>query len=356
MHQANAKPPVASPVRKVLPSQPGEKRLAFWKRAFSGLGDISVPAGTDPAAFDFYGHSWQLPHAFLQVNGASAMTMSRPQHVIDERPVEQMALHLFVEGGAVCVYDGQVRRHAAGDIALVDYSMPYEIHTPGYEGIGITFDKASAPPRLQGSAHGLALPVASSAGAMLGAHIRSLVEHVEGLSVEQAQSAIDGILRFAEAAVPATAANTMRDSASLFERASWVARQQLPNPDFGPDELANALNVSRSKLFRSFAPHGGVQRWLLAARLRASLHSLMIWPGTLKVAEIASKHGFRSEAHFSRAFSKRYQTSPSAVRDLVSQAENSLSYLGWTSEHEGAETATLEAWLASLRPSGRAPD
>jgi len=338
-----------SPVRKILPTQPSDKRFAFWQRAFSGLGEISLPKGSDPAEFNFYGHSWQLPLAFLQVNGATAMALLRPQHIIDARPVEQMQLHMFLAGGATCSYDGQLRSHGPGDIVVVDYSIPYEIHTPGYEGIGITFDKASAPPLLRASAHGQGLSAGSSAGMILSGQLTSLVEHIEGLSIEQAQAAIDGILRFAETAVPSNAAGAMRDSASVFDRASWLARQHLSNPDFGPDELLSALNISRSKLFRAFAPHGGVQRWLLAARLRASLHNIVGWPGNLKMSEIASKHGFRSEAHFSRAFHKRYHTSPSAVRALISESQDAQSYLVWTAENDGTETTTIEAWLASVR-------
>jgi len=348
MPEADAKPNAAAPVRKVLPAQPDEKRLAFWTRAFSGLGDISLPAGSDPAQFDFYGHTWQLPHAFVQVNGASAMALSRLQRVIDERPIQQMALQLFLKGGSTCVYDGRAQPHTVGDIVIVDYSMPYEIHTPGYEGIGLTFDKAIAPPRLQANAHGLMLSADSSAGAILGAQMRLLVEHIEGLSVEQAQSAVDGILRFAGTALPDPATNALRDHASLFERASWIARQRLSDPDFGPPELAGALNVSRSKLFRSFAPHGGVQRWLLATRLRASLHSIVGWTGPLKISEIASKNGFRSEAHFSRAFSKRYQASPSAVRAMASQSQTSQPYLIWVEQNQGMEPTTIEAWLDSV--------
>ena len=347
MPDADVKPTIAAPVRKILPSQPDEKRLAFWTRAFSGLGDISQPAGSDPALFDFYGHTWQLPHAFVQVNGASAMALSRLQQVIDERPIQQMALQLFVKGSGTGVYDGRAQPHTVGDIVIVDYAMPYEIHTPGYEGIGLTFDRAIAPPRLQTNAHGLMLSADSNAGAMLGAQMRLLVDHIEGLSVEQAQSAVDGILRFAGTAFP-DPTTALRDHASVFERASWIARQQLSDADFGPGELAGALNVSRSKLFRAFAAHGGVQRWLLATRLRASLHSIVGWTGPLKISEIASKNGFRSEAHFSRAFSKRYQASPSAVRALANQSQTSQPYLIWVEQNQGTEPTTIEAWLDSV--------
>lgn len=348
MPEADAKPKIAAPIRKILPSQPAEKRLAFWTRAFSGLGDISLPAGFDPAQFEFYGHTWQLPHAFVQVNGASAMALSRLQQVIDERPIQQMALQLFVKGGATGVYDGRALPHAVGDIVIVDYAMPYEIHTPGYEGIGLTFDKAIAPPGLQANAHGLMLAADSSAGAMLGAQMRLLVDHIDGLSVAQAQSSVDGILRFAGTAFPDPATTALRDHASLFERASWIARQRLSDADFGPEALADALNVSRSKLFRAFAPHEGVQRWLLATRLRSSLHSIVGWTGPLKISEIAGKNGFRSEAHFSRAFSKRYQASPSAVRALANQSQTSLPYLIWVEQNQGTEPTTIEAWLDSV--------
>ncbi|MGO4174139.1 AraC family transcriptional regulator [Bosea sp. TAF32] len=326
-----------------------------WKAALSRLVDCSIPADFDPASFNFYGCTWQLPEAFLQINGGSAMTMSRPQRAIDDRPNSQMSLYLVLSGEITTDYDGRKRSHSSGDIVAIDYSRPYECHTSGYEGITITFDRASAPSKLQGDVHGMVLTADSSAGVYLGGQIRSLVDHVDGLSVDQAQSAVDGILRFAETTLPAAAPRKKYDDFSVLDRARRLARGKLSDPDFGPDELANALSISRSKLFRSFEDHGGVQRWLLGERLKASLRTIVLSEGKLKISAVAHQHGFRSEAHFSRAFKKRYETSPSFVLDLAMHSKGSSMYLSWVKNDAKEERATIEAWLASALGKENSP-
>lgn len=285
----------------------------------------------------------------MQVNGGSAMTMSRTRQTIDDRPISQMSLFLLTEGTAEADYDGRRQTHLPGDIVAVDYSLPYESHTSGYEGITLTFDRNSAPPGLHGDVHGMVLAADSSAGSLLGTQIRSLVDHIEGLSVDQAQSAVDGILRFAATTLPAAAPGKKRDTVSVMDRAHRLAKRRMSDPDFGPDELAFALGVSRSKLFRSFEAHGGVQRWLLGERLTASLQAIVRSAGKLKISVVAHQHGFRSEAHFSRAFRKRYEMSPTSALDLAMRSQGTTMYLSWAKKNARTEGSTTEAWLASAR-------
>lgn len=333
----------------VWPFPPGMECFAAWKTALSRLVNCAIPADADPAQFDFHGRSWQLPEAFVQVNGGSAMSMSRTQRVIDDRPISQMSLYVLTSGSAVADYDGRKRRHGPGDVVAVDYSLPHESRTPGYEGITLTFDRASAPAGLQGDVHGMVLTANSSAGKLLGTLIRSLVEHIDGLSVDQAQSAVDGILRFAAVTLPAGGSRREREDVPLFDRAHRLARGRLSDPDFGPDDMMVALGVSRSKLFRSFESHGGVRRWLVGMRLSASLQVMIRSAGKLKISAIAHQHGFRSEAHFSRAFRKRYGMSPSAAQASTMRAQGTLAYLSWADEDAGTEGSMAEAWLASAR-------
>lgn len=355
MLDADSTPDTCASRAVVWPFPPGAECYAAWKSALSRLVDCAIPADADAASFDFHGRSWQLPEAFVQVNGGSAMMMSRPQHVIDDRPISQMSLYLLTGGSVVTDYDGYKRHHVPGDVVAVDYSLPYEAYTPGYEGITLTFDRARAPSGLQGDAHGLTLTPNSSAGSLLGTQIRSLVDHIDGLSVDQAQSAVDGILQFAATTLPAAAQGKMRDDLPVLDRAHRLARKRMSDPDFGPEELALELGMSRSKLFRSFEALGGVQRWLLGERLTASLQTIVRCEGKLKISAIAHQHGFRSEAHFSRAFRKRYEMSPSAALALTLRAQGTATYLGWAEKTTRDEGSTAEAWLASAqaRESGR---
>jgi AraC-like DNA-binding protein len=104
-----------------------------------------------------------------------------------------------------------------------------------------------------------------------------------------------------------------------------------------------------SKLFRLFEQHGGVQRWMLAERLRGSLLSIVQSATDHKISTIARSHGFRSEAHFSRAFQKRYQVSPSSVRTLMGASDGEAEYTTLLKQEGRNGAAIVEAWLASSR-------
>lgn len=349
MTQAAGHSKANAPHGVVWPFPPGVECYAAWKTALSRLVDCAIPADADPALFDFHGSSWQLPEAFVQANGGSSMSMSRPQHVIDDRPISQMSLYLLTGGSVVTDYDGRKRTHVPGDLVAVDYSLPYDSHTSGYEGITLTFDKISAPAGLQGNVHGMVLTATSCAGNLLGIQIRSLVDHIDRLSVDQAQSVVDGILRFTAISLAAAASGKTRDDVSVLDRAHRLARMRMSDPDFGPDDLAIALGMSRSKLFRLFEAHGGVQRWLLGERLAASLQAIVRSAGKSKIAAIAHQHGFRSEAHFSRVFRKRYEISPSSALDLAMRSQGTATDLNWVDHNARNAGSTAEAWLASVR-------
>lgn len=337
------------PKRIDWPFPPGQECFTAWQQGLSLLVDCSVPENTDPAFFDFHDQSWQLPRAYLHVSGGSAMTMTRTQQIIDGRPAPHVILYMILEGQVTSDYAGLTQEHIPGDIVVVDYSQPYRAQTSGYEGITLSFDKADLPRGFQNDFHGLVLTARDPAGAMLGTQIKALVEHIDGLSIGQSQVFVDGILDFAAVAYASPESRERRDKRSLFQRASSAARQNLSNPDFGPPELAAVLCVSRSKLFRLFEKHNGVQRWLLAERLRASLHSILKSAESHKIGSIARSHGFRSEAHFSRAFQRRYHITPSSVRTLAKNTVGGAQYEALLEQGGPQGEAIAEAWLAAAR-------
>lgn len=331
------------------PFPPGRDCFAAWQTAMAPLCDCALAADGDIDTFDFHGHSWQLPEAFVQVHGGSGMTMTRSPAVIAARPKPQLSLYMLTAGSVLSRYEGIERRHGPGEIVVIDYSHPYHSETSGFEGVAITFDKALAPAGFRDGVHGLIVAADSAAGALLGAQIVTLIALLDRLEVGQAQAAIDGILHFAESVLTPALLDHKRDDMAVFESAARLAVPHLPDADFGPDALAIALNVSRSKLFRAFKDYGGVQRWLLSERLTASLHAIMRSPGSVKISAIAHEHGFRSEAHFSRAFQKRYRISPSSARELAITRADSAPYRDWVSSSGGGSGSVLEAWLSAAR-------
>jgi AraC-like DNA-binding protein len=102
--------------------------------------------------------------------------------------------------------------------------------------------------------------------------------------------------------------------ATLMERARAVIRQNLGAPGFGPDPLARALGVSRSRLYRLFEPHGGVARYVHRHRMLAAHEALSDAADTRSISLIAEALGFVDASGFSRGFKQEFGYSPSEAR------------------------------------------
>lgn len=90
---------------------------------------------------------------------------------------------------------------------------------------------------------------------------------------------------------------------------------RLPGCDLTPKGIARAIGVSRTTLYRAFEQTGGVQAHVMARRLELSFAALAGRRGrSPSINQIAFRHGFTSDAHFTRAFKTRFGIRPSDVR------------------------------------------
>ena len=94
------------------------------------------------------------------------------------------------------------------------------------------------------------------------------------------------------------------------------ALARLGDPGLSPETVARAGYISLRQLHRIFAREGlSFGRWVREQRLRRCADDLA--DGRLRrlsIADIAARWGFRSPAHFSRAFRARYGMTPADYR------------------------------------------
>ena len=103
----------------------------------------------------------------------------------------------------------------------------------------------------------------------------------------------------------------------LFDEALRFMRVHHANPDLGPAHVASALHISLSHLHRVFSRHD--------QSVRASLQDIRLSKAATDlrdpryrdatVVDISSRHGFKTPAHFSRAFSRRFGSTPLSFRE-----------------------------------------
>jgi AraC-like DNA-binding protein len=88
-----------------------------------------------------------------------------------------------------------------------------------------------------------------------------------------------------------------------------IARH-LPNPDFDPDALADALAVSRSTLYRRARRADAPSPAHLIRTMRLERGAELLAEGAGTVSEVAYAVGFNSLAHFSRKFTNHFDQAP----------------------------------------------
>ena len=103
----------------------------------------------------------------------------------------------------------------------------------------------------------------------------------------------------------------------LFGRAQALIERSLGS-DLRVDALASALNVSRNALYAVFNEQGGVQAYISERRLQRCYETINADDRAAEtIGAIAFSLGFRSEAHFSRAFKKRFGVGPRDLRAVA---------------------------------------
>jgi len=103
-------------------------------------------------------------------------------------------------------------------------------------------------------------------------------------------------------------------------RAIAYIERNLTSRTLTPAAVAEAVHVSRSTLYRMFSPSGGVNRYILRARLDLA-RSVLADPGPARrVSDVAFDSGFLSEAHFCRAFRRAFGVTPGGVH-VAAQAD-----------------------------------
>jgi AraC-like DNA-binding protein len=108
----------------------------------------------------------------------------------------------------------------------------------------------------------------------------------------------------------------------------------LHKPDLGIGDITDNFGVSRSTVFRDFAPDGGLDRYILRRRLERAYIDLTDQPATRgRITQVAESWGFQSMSHFYRVFRAEFGCAPGdamlrAQRRFSSNAIQSLGRSG----------------------------
>ncbi len=198
---------------------------------------------------------------------------------------------------------GRRGRVEAGEVQIVDYARPFHSVTTDYENLIVILARDSVPAALLAlEPHGLVFPLGSGAARLIGAAMQELYAQAGLLTVSEAEAAIEGIVALTTAFARARLVNDEADHVkSRRKTALDYIEAHLANEKLGPDEIADAVHVSRASLYRLLAAEGGIRAVLLTRRLDEALRLLLADnKDERSLTEVAKRCGFGGASQFSR--------------------------------------------------------
>jgi AraC-like DNA-binding protein len=303
------------------------ERLAAWRdlvnRVFLPLAITPLPGTGRPD--EFGGSVTGRDRGGLRVWRVRATPMSavRAQRHIESSACDDYLLALHVSGTAHAAQDGRQVTLGAGDFALFDSTRPYSIAFGGagtFEHLIYQVPRSSLDARRHiGTATAVRVPAASSAGQLVSPYLQALARAAQSPGQEPAQAFIDAGLDLAVSALRAVSGccdHREAGSRSLARELKRYALAHLGDPALSPQAAARANYISVRQVHRLFAREGtSFGAWVREERLRRCRDDLTDHHLSHRtVAEIATSWGFRSPAHFTRAFQARYGITPASLR------------------------------------------
>lgn len=265
----------------------------------------------------------------------------RPHRRVLRSGFDHFTAQIVLDGALSVGTPEGIRIVGPGECALIDMSQPMETRASQARVITLSIprDVIEAAVPEPGRLHGGVLPQdrARLLTGFLHAALDEMPRHGAG-DRQRFERVTAELLALALADYAPPAAGLVRTAtAAICRRRARVYIDA--NLGATPDDVARAIGVSRSVLYRAFEPTGGVTREIRSRRL-ARLRAVLARPDEGgRISDLSRACGFSSLSNCSHAFKAAYGLSPSDYRRLI-WAE------GWPS---AASPQGLAEWWDDLR-------
>jgi len=161
------------------------------------------------------------------------------------------------------------------------------------------------------------MPLRSPAARMLGGMLPRMAASTDEINAEDAprlEAALSSMLTACLMGLEMRPATT-RQQLEAARRARVVALVDaaLGEAELSPAMLVQRSGISRSELYRCFAPIGGIARVIQQRRLRQAYRELVRVDAPPSVSRIGEAVGFYDPSSFTRAFRREFGCTPSEV-------------------------------------------
>jgi AraC-like DNA-binding protein len=254
-----------------------------------------------------------------------AQTFTRSLAHIRADGLDQVQAILDLSGEWRGDYDGRAVSSEMGALRIVDMARPFRVTSSDFETLNLMIPRTALGEAGGADLHGLVIGETTAGARFLTSLLRSLWASLDEITVEEGVAATRAVAALLEGLIvehrqpPPVAIRPF--GAIVFGMARDLVDSRLGDPDLSPEHVREHLGVSRTTLYALFEKAGGVQAFIQARRLDRAFETLARSDGGMSVAEVGYACGFRSAAHFSRAFSQRFKRPPSHLARLRGRSE-----------------------------------
>ena len=203
------------------------------------------------------------------------------------------------------------------ELLLGALSQGFGLRKLGGHWCGVLIQPESLPQLAPVFATARLVPLNSPAARMLGGMLPRIAASVDEISAEDAprlEAALSSMLTACLMGLETEPAST-RQQLEAARRARVIALVDaaLSEAELSPAMLVQRSGISRSELYRCFAPIGGIARVIQQRRLRQAYRDLTRTDGPASVSRIGEAVGFYDPSSFTRAFRREFGCTPSEV-------------------------------------------
>ncbi|MGJ7506085.1 helix-turn-helix domain-containing protein [Variovorax sp. GT1P44] len=292
--------------------------LDYWRGSLSQSWEMSMADEADAADFHADVSIWRMAELLVGTAsfGPSQMRMRRERNIQSDQ-LDHYRIILMRDGQFRYDAGGKQAMLAPGRFVITDMAQPESSESCCRSAVLYiprdTLDQALPKPmRLHG------LSPDNACAQLLADHLLALLRALPDTAPAELPSLSAATVGLVAASLAPTAIDPhttgVAIDGALLRRARRCIEEQLADSDLGAQHLCTTLRVSRSTLYRLFEPLGGVAQYIKERRL-ARVHQILSQAsGRQPIARLAEDHGFKSPAHFSKAFRVQFGYSPSEVQ------------------------------------------
>jgi len=292
-----------------------------WRCSLADVLDVSIDEA-DRKTFSAHISVAQAGYGLLMRTKADAQMMARSGRHIRRDAIDHFCIAFLRSGRNDGDYHHICSRADTTSILFADEAQESRRHYSRFEALRLLIPRSRIPGALRGAnVHGLTIPIAQAGASLLASHVQTLACRIDELTKAEAEAAIDAAMLLVpgalNAAQPFFERLDPRFDASLISMIKSYIDSHLGGLAESPAAICQRFGLSRSSLYRLFECEGGVARYIMNKKLDLARHLLSEGAGdAVAIRSVGERIGFKSEAHFSRAFKKRFSMTPREARQL----------------------------------------